>query len=89
MPDTNNIATCPCAIQQYDPIAFATTSYQNSADFVYEALKVRQAAATAGTLGAAAAGTPMFKSDYERMQYLHGRQKRASCGVAKKTFGVN
>ena len=85
-PDPNNMATCDCKVQQFAPIVFATTSYQNSANFVYEALRVKKAAATAGTLGAAAAGTPMFKSDYERMQYLLGN--RSSCGVAKKTFAL-
>jgi hypothetical protein len=87
-PDSNNVATCDCTIQQYAPIVFHSTSYQNSADFVYEALKVKKAAATTGTLGLSAAGTPMFKSDYERMQYLLGRQKRASCGAPKKIFAL-
>ena len=83
-PDPNNMTTCACATPVQLLPVFNTTSYQNSANFVYEALKVKKAAATAGTLGAGAAGTPMFKSDYERMQYLLGRQNRASCGVAKE-----
>lgn len=87
-PDPNNMATCDCTVQQFAPIVFHTTSYQNSANFVYESLKATKAASTAGTLGAGAAGTPLFKSDYERMQYLLGRQARASCGAPKKTFAL-
>jgi len=89
MPNSETNGICPCTTQQYDTIVFNNTSYQNSADFVYEALKVKKAAATSGTLGAGAAGTPMFKTDYERMQYLLGSQKRASCGVPKKSFAFD
>jgi hypothetical protein len=33
-------------------------------------------------------GQPIFKSNYERMQYLAGKQNRASCGVKGKAFSL-
>ena len=86
MPDSFSIGTCGCTTQQYDPVVFNTTSYQAGANSVYESLKNTVAAATAGTLGTAASGKPIFKSNAERMQYLLGKQNRASCGVPKKSF---
>lgn len=86
MPDSFSIGTCGCTTQQYDPVVFNTTSYQAGANSVYESLKNTVAAATAGTLGTAASGRPIFKSNAERMQYLLGKQNRASCGVPKKSF---
>lgn len=86
MPDTNNMANCPCRVQQYEPINFNTIAFQNAADTIYEAKKDILAASKAGTLGNAANGQPMFKSDFERMQYLIGRQNREYCGVFKKAF---
>ena len=86
MPDSFSIGTCGCTTQQYDPVVFNTTSYQAGANSVYESLKNTVAAATAGTLGTAASGRPIFKSNAERMQYLLGKQNTASCGVPKKSF---
>ena len=80
-----NTGTCDCSIPQFGPITFNTIAFQNAADTIYEAKKDILAASKAGTLGNAANGQPIFKSDYERMQYLLGRQSRASCGVAKLT----
>jgi len=81
-----NTAICDCTIPQYGPIVTDTVAYQNSANSVYESMKATVLASKNGTLGAAGDGQPTFKSDRERMLYLHGRQNRASCGVAKKTF---
>jgi hypothetical protein len=85
MPE-ETLTTCACKIQQYGPIVFNTIEYQNSANTVYEAKKATLLASQQGTLGSAANGRPIFKSDYERMQYLAGRQNRASCGVEPKKF---
>jgi hypothetical protein len=84
----NTITTCPCTTQQFGPVIFNTVSYQNSANTVYEAKKDTLLASQTGTLGTAANGQPTFKSDYERMQYLAGKQNRASCGVKPKIFSL-
>jgi len=82
------IQSCPCKIQQYGPIVFNNVAYQNSANMVYDAKTTTLLASQNGTLGASGNGRPIFKSDYERMQYLAGRQNRASCGVAPKVFSL-
>jgi hypothetical protein len=81
-----NTRSCECSKQQYSQIIFDSVAYQNSANTVYQAKKDQVVAATTGTLGSQATGNPIFKSGYERMQYLLGRQNQASCGVAKKAF---
>ena len=86
MSDSFISATCACTTQQYDPVVFNNVAYQAGANFVYESLKNTVSAATNGTLGSGASGQPTFKSNAERMQYLLGRQNRASCGAPKKSF---
>jgi hypothetical protein len=81
-----NTRSCQCTTQQYKAIIFDSVGYQNSANTVYQAKKAQVAATTAGTLGKSATGNTTFKSDYERMQYLLGRQNQASCGVPAKAF---
>jgi len=83
-----NARTCDCTKPQYSQIIFDSVSYQNSANTVYQAKRNQVAAATAGTLGSQATGNVIFKSGYERMQYLLGRQNQASCGVPKRTFSL-
>lgn len=83
-----NARTCQCNTQQYGQIIFDSVAYQNSANMVYQAKKDQVAAATNGTLGTKGAGNVIFKSSYERMQYLLGRQNQASCGVPNKTFSL-
>ena len=86
MSDSFISATCACTTQQYDPVIFNSVAYQAGANSVYESLNATVSAARNGTLGTAATGQPIFKTNAERMQYLLGRQNRASCGVPKKTF---
>jgi hypothetical protein len=81
-----NSRSCECTTQQYGQVIFDSVAYQNSANTVYQAKNAQVLAATRGTLGSQATGNPIFKSGYERMQYLLGRQNQASCGVPKKTF---
>jgi hypothetical protein len=92
MSDPNNITNCGCKVQQYDKIIFDNTAYQNGANNVYQNKQATVTASTNGTLGTSGNGQPIFKSHYERMQYLHGRQNQgingASCGVPKKTFAT-
>ena len=82
---SNNIRTCACTTQQYGPIIFDSVAYQNSANVIYLAKNATVTASTNGTLGKTATGNPIFKSDYERMQYLLGKQSVA-CGVPAKKF---
>ena len=86
MADTNNMANCPCLVQQFAPIVTNTVAFQNASNTLYQAKLATVTASRAGTLGNAANGQPTFKSDFERMQYLVGRQNQASCGVRKKVF---
>jgi hypothetical protein len=81
-----NTRSCQCNTQQYGQIIFDSVAYQNSANMVYQAKKDQLAASTNGTLGSNGNGNVIFKSSYERMQYLLGRQNQASCGVPKKIF---
>ena len=83
-----NTRTCQSNTGQYSQIIFDSVAYQNSANTVYQAKNAQVVAATAGTLGSKATGNPIFKSSYERMQYLLGRQNQASCGVPKRTFAL-
>lgn len=79
---------CGCPVQQYSQIIFDNVAYQNSANIVYQAKAATLLASQQGTLGSAGNGKPIFKSDYERMQFLMGKQNQISCGVAKKTFAL-
>ena len=81
-----NSRTCQCTTPQYSQIIFDSVGYQNSANTVYQAKKDQVAAATNGTLGKNGTGNVIFKSSYERMQYLLGRQNQASCGVPSRVF---
>jgi hypothetical protein len=87
MPD--NTRTCACTTQQYLPIVFSSPDVQNAANNVYQSKLAQVTAATNGTLSATqATGTVLFKSNFERMQYLLGRQNQAPCGIAKKAFAL-
>jgi hypothetical protein len=88
MADTNNMTNCGCTVQQFGQIIFDNTAYQNAANNVYQNKNALLASSKNGTLGTLGTGQPIFKSNYERMQYLHGRQNQASCGVRKKTFAT-
>jgi hypothetical protein len=85
-----NITSCQCTTQQYKAIIFDSVGYQNSANTVYQSKNAQVVAATAGTLGKNATGNTIFKSNYERMQYLLGKQNQgnsgAGCGVPAKAF---
>lgn len=83
-----NSRICQCTTQQYAPIIFDSIAYQNSANMIYQAKNSQVTAATNGTLGKEATGNVIFKSSYERMQYLLGRQNQASCGVPRKIFSL-
>jgi hypothetical protein len=89
---SDNTRICACTTQQYDPITFKNSDFQNAANTIYESKSATLANSRNGTLGNSATGNPIFKSDFERMQYLLGRQNRgisgAGCGVAKKTFAT-
>ena len=77
---SENTRTCPCDTPiQLLPIV-NTTSFQNSANMVYESKRSIVTASTNGTLGNSATGNPTFKSDFERMQYLLGSKNRGTCG---------
>lgn len=85
----DNTRTCECNPQQYAPIIFNTPDVQNAANMVYQNKVAQVTAATNGTLSATqATGTVLFKSNFERMQYLLGQQNQASCGVPKKLFAL-
>ena len=84
---SENTRTCPCTTQQYDPVIFKNVNFQNAANTIYESKSATLAASRNGTLGNSATGNPIFKSDFERMQYLLGRTGRA-CGIPKKTFAT-
>ena len=83
-----NSRTCGCTVQQYSPIIFNSVAYQGSANTVYEAKNTILDKSRNGTLGTTATGNPIFKSEYERMQFLLGAQARAPCnaGSAGKSF---
>jgi hypothetical protein len=81
-----NSRSCECTVPQYAPIIFNSVAYQNSANSIYQAKNAILVSSQNGTLGTSATGNPIFKSDYERMQYLYGRQNQASCGVPVKRF---
>ena len=84
---SDNTRTCACTSQQYSPIIFNTPDVQNAANTVYQNKLDQVTAARNGTLSATqATGTVLFKSNFERMQYLLGQQNQASCGVAPKKF---
>lgn len=83
-----NTRTCECSTPQFSQIIYGSIANQNSANTVYEAKNAELLASRSGTLGLKATGNPIFKSNYERMQYLLGRQNRAGCGVPKRTFSL-
>lgn len=87
-----NTAICACTTQQYGPIIFDSVAYQNSANVIYLAKNATVTASTNGTLGTKATGNPIFKSDYERMQFLLGKQSvpvnGVTCGVPPKKFAL-
>lgn len=84
---TSLLGNCACTTQQFKPIVFDTVAYQNSANQVYDNVTATVTASVAGTR-TSNIGQPIFKSDYERMQFLLGKQNRASCGVPAKAFAL-
>ena len=85
---SDNTRKCECKIPQYAPIIFASVAYQNSANTVYTSAVSTLTASVNGTR-TTNMGTPIFKTNSERMQYLLGRQNVASCGIAKRTFAFD
>lgn len=85
---SDNTRTCGCVIQQKSPIIYNSVAFQNSSNFIYESKKELVTNSRNGTLGPKATGNTIFKSDFERMQYLLGAQQQASCGVAEKAFAL-
>jgi len=59
----------------YGPIIFETVAVQAGADSVYQYW---------ANQGTATAVPRQFKSQTERIQYILGQQKQASCGVGKR-----
>lgn len=89
---SQGIQTCACTTPQYAPIIFDSVAYQNGANTVYQAKAAAVAAAANGTL-VSPNGNPMFKSGYERIQYLMGKQNQGRnnglpCGVPKRVFAL-
>jgi hypothetical protein len=76
---SDSTRTCACTVQQYKPIVFNTVADQANANTVYQNWLITQGAT----------GPRQFKSDYERMQYLLGRQNQASCGVPARTRALD
>ncbi len=88
MADSVNPGTCACIEQQYGQIIFKNVAYQTAANSVYFEKSPRVNASVSGTL-TGANGNTMFKSNYERIQYLHGRLNLVSgCGVKPKVFAL-
>jgi hypothetical protein len=85
---SENTRTCSQPVTQ--PIIFETIAYQNAANTVYEATNATVTASVNGTR-TQNIGAPIFKSNYERMQYLLGKQAVGGCGVPKVTrpLGTN
>ena len=85
---TSILGNCPCTEQQFKTIVFNTVAYQNSANQVYDNVSTILTASINGTR-TTNIGQPIFKSDYERMQYLLGKQNRAAgAGVPAKAFAL-
>jgi hypothetical protein len=85
----DNTRTCECTVAQFAPIIFNTPDVQNAANMVYQNRLAQVTAARNGTLSPTqATGTVLFKSNFERMQYLLGQQNQASCGVPKRVFAL-
>ena len=82
-----NTRTCACVTPQYAPIIFDSVAYQNGANTVYQAKAATVTASTNGTL-VSPNGNPTFKTGYERMQYLLGKQNQGSCGVRKQVSAL-
>jgi hypothetical protein len=74
---SDSTRTCPCTVQQFSPIVFGNVGNQANANTIYQSLIL-----------AVGSGPKQFKSDYERMQFLLGRQNQAACGVPKKAFAL-
>ena len=89
-----NIRTCACPTPQYAPIIFDSVAYQNGANTIYQAKSATVTASTNGTL-VSPNGNPTFKTSYERMQYILGKQRLGNnglpCGVPKlvSALGTN
>ena len=88
MAETVNPGTCDCQEPQYGPIIFNSVGYQRAANSVYTEKSSRISAGIAGTL-TSPNGNPIFKSNYERIQYLHGRSNQVSgCGFPPRVFAL-
>lgn len=89
MADSVNPGTCACQEPQYGPIIFNSVGYQTAANSVYAEKSSRVDASITGTL-TSPNGNPMFKSNYERIQFLLGRINQVSgCGVKPRVFALS
>jgi hypothetical protein len=75
---SDSTRTCPCTVQQFSPIVFGNVGNQANANTIYQSLIL-----------AVGSGPKQFKSDYERMQFLLGRQNQAACGVPARTRALD
>jgi len=84
----NNVAsgTCPCMVSSITNLVVNTVAFQRGANTIYSAKSTIVGQSHSGSL-VSPSGTPTFKSDYERMQYLVGKiGAGGGCGVPPKTF---
>ena len=83
MPDTNNMTNCACIIPTYRPYIFNTVGQQEAANTIFQNLASTVNSATNGTLGNAANGQPIFKSQQDRLLFLQGKINQLHCYTAR------
>jgi hypothetical protein len=88
MPDTNNMSICACIIPTYRDFIAENVGQQNSANTLFQSMASTVTASQRGTLGSAANGQPLFKSDYARMQYNLGKINQLKCYTAKPAVAL-
>jgi hypothetical protein len=88
MSDPNNVGVCGCIIPVYRDFIAENVGQQNSANTLFQNMASTVTASQRGTLGTAANGQPLFKTDYARMQYNLGKINQLKCYTAKPAVAL-
>jgi hypothetical protein len=89
MANTFSSRVCAPIIPTYRSYVFGTVGQQEAANTVFQNLASTVNSATNGTLGNAANGQPIFKSQQDRLLFLQGKINQLRCYTSRPATALD
>lgn len=83
MANTFSSRVCAPIIPVYRPYVFDTVGQQNAANTIFQNLASTVSTMATGSLGNAANGQPIFKSQQDRLLFLQGKINQLRCYTSR------